>query len=268
MKVTKLFAIFSCVLVLSMLLSTAGVTARASANRSPTGMPDPVITFIGLVLHQAPVSAVTAGARYQRCWHDSLHRLSTNRCYVTKVALIAQATFDNFWNGAGTGTVCDGNFQPAHPGSPCLRPHGATLGDLDLADTDVDNGLIISVWLFLTTYGEHPQLSNSAGCTMHRPPPGWPDSYYIADLYDIYNNGTSRSAQGAKSGQSTGTTCQPYRTFKSFYMTEADYGYRTAPSTRKVILLHGTPNFFVAIAPPHSILAVHRRLTNMDLTFL
>jgi hypothetical protein len=57
MKITKLFAIFSCVLILSMLLSTAGVTASSvKLEPQPDGMPDPVIAFNGLRRDQADPS--------------------------------------------------------------------------------------------------------------------------------------------------------------------------------------------------------------------
>lgn len=282
MKVTKLFALFSFVLILSMLLAASGVTAsEVKQDPEPEGMPDPVIAFNGLRRDQADpgltgdswvpdTSGYPGMTRYIQAVNTAV------AMYTKGGALISSATFDNFWNGAGTGTVCDGNpASPHHHGQPnVLYDHMAQRWLItDLAYTDVDNGpYYICMAVSNYTYGEAPpNFSNSSWLYYALPAQNqapyylpeqhriglWPDGYYIAaDLYDIYNNGTSRAAEGAKvwavNRDDLVNHIVPFRA-KSFYMTEEDYGYHgllpsnlmgDPPPT-------GTPNFFVGIAPPN-----------------
>jgi hypothetical protein len=194
---------------------------------------------------------------------------------TAKAALLAQALFDNFWNGAGTGTVCDGNPQARSTAvANVLYDHMAQRWVItDLAYTDVDNGpYYICMAVSNYAYGEAPPNFSTSSWLYYALPAQnqapyylpeqhriglWPDGYYIAaDLYDIYNNGTSRTAEGAKvwavNRDDLVNNIVPFRS-KAFYMTEEDYGYHgllpsnlegDPPPT-------GTPNFFVGIAPPN-----------------
>ena len=282
MKVTKLFALFSFVLILSMLFSTSGVTASdVKLEAQPDGMPDPVIAFNGLRRDQAdpglggdsqvPDTSGEAGmTRYIQAVNTAV------AMYTKGGELIADALFDEFWQGADTGTVCDGNpASPHHHGQPnVVYDHMAQRWVItDLAYTNVDDGpYYICMAVSNYAYGEAPPNFSTSSWLYYGLPAQnqapyylpdqhriglWPDGYYIAaDLYDIWNNGTSRAAEGAKvwavNRDDLVNHIVPFRA-KSFYMTEEDYGYSgllpsnlegDPPPT-------GTPNFFVGIDPPN-----------------
>jgi hypothetical protein len=282
MKITKMFAIFSCVLILSMLLSAAGVTASpVKEEAQPEGMPDPVVAFGGLRRDQAdpglggdsqvPDSSGDAGiTRYIQAVNKAV------AMYTKAGTLIADALFDEFWDNADTATVCDGNpASPHHHGQPnVLYDHMSQRWVItDLAYTDVDYGpYYICMAVSNYTYGEAPPDFSASSWLYYALPVQnqapyylpeqhriglWPDGYYIAaDLYDIDNNGTTRTAQGARvwavNRDDLVNHIVPFRA-KSFHLTEADQGYHgllpsnlegDPPPT-------GTPNFFVAIDPPN-----------------
>jgi hypothetical protein len=281
MKIGRLFAIFSYILIFSMLFSAAGITAsEAKPEMAPEGAPNTVLTFEGLNRYQADPALTTDSWVSDTSGDIGMTRyiqaVNTSVAMYTKTGtLIIQSTFEDFWSTAATDTACDGNAEvPTHHGQPnVIYDHMAQRWLIqDLAYEDVDEGpyyLCIAVSNY--TVGEEPLDFTDAGWMYYALPAQnqwpyylpdqariglWPDGYYIAaDLYDIDNNGLTRTAEGAKvwavNRDDLVNGIFPFRS-KSFYMTEEDYTYHgllpsnlegDPPPT-------GTPNFFVAIAPP------------------
>lgn len=292
MKVTKQLVILGFFLAFSMLLTTSVVVAsNARSETAVDGMPAPLVAFEGLFRAQAdplwgdPVLGVdsqvpdTSGdagmTRYIQAVNESV------AMYTKTGTLIIWDYFENFWNGAGTGTACDGTgdiVNSTHHGQPnVLYDHMAQRWVImDLAYADVDDGpyyLCIAVSNY--TVGEAPPDFTPASWLYYALPAQnqwpyylpnqariglWPDGYYIAaDMYDIYNNGLNRTAEGSKvwavNREDLSNNATEWRA-QSFYLTEEDYSYHgllpsnlegDPPST-------GTPNFFVGIAPPNQFL--------------
>lgn len=290
MKIGKLFALFSIVLILAMLFSTAGVTSLSFAKDATTdGMPDPLVSFEGLYRTMAdplwldpilgadsevPDTSGDAGiTRYIQAVNKSV------AMYTKTGTLIAWTYFDYFWYNAGTDTACDGvgNVTASnHHGQPnVLYDHMAQRWVImDLAYENVDTGpyyLCIAVsndivgeeppafsyqyWYYyaLPAQNQAPYfLPNQARIGL------WPDGYYIAaDLYDMENNGINHTAEGAKVWAVNRDDLVVGKLVgwraKSFHMTEEDYGYHgLLPSNLEGDPPEtGTPNFFTAIAPPN-----------------
>ena len=285
MKIGKLFAIFSYILIFSMLFSTAGVTtSEAKPELAPDGAPNTLLTFEGLNRYEADPALTTDSWVSDTSGDIGMTRyiqaVNTSVAMYTKTGtLIIQSTFEDFWSYATTDTACDGNAEvPAHHGQPnVIYDHMAQRWVIqDLAYADVDEGpyyLCIAVSNY--TVGEQPTdfsdvswlyyaLKTQDTAPYYLPYQAriglWPDGYYIAaDLYDIYNDGTSRAAEGAKvwavNRDDLVNNIFPFRA-KSFFMTEEDYSYHgllpsnlegDPPPT-------GTPNFFVGIAPTDQFL--------------
>lgn len=278
----KRFTFFSCLLILTMLFSAFGLPASrpAQAESSVNGIPQPLITFEGLRRDQAdpslggesklPDTSGDAGiTRYIQAVNKAV------AMYTKGGTLIASAKFDNFWNGAGTDTVCDGNpSNPRHHGQPnVLYDHMAQRWVImDLAYENVDDGpyylcMVVSSYAageapadFTTSNWLYYALPAQTQAPYYLPDQAriglWPDGYYIsADLYDIYNNGLNRTTRGVKvwavNRDDLVNHTVPFRS-KSFHMSE-DYGYwGLLPSNlRGDPPPTGTPNYFVAVAPPN-----------------
>jgi hypothetical protein len=283
-----------------MFFTTAGVTASdLDLGSTPEGMPDSLVAFNGLNRDEADPAYTTDSWVPDTSGDAGITRYiqAVNKAvamYSKTGTLIAQATFEEFWTGAATGSVCDGNVEvPRHHGQPnVVYDHMAQRWlIMDLAYADVDNGpyyLCIAVsnyyageappdfttqnWFYyaLRAQGQSPYyLPNQARIGL------WPDGYYIAaDQYDIYNGGLNRTAKGAKiwalNRDDLVNGINPFRA-KSVYLTEEDFGYHgllpsnlegDPPPT-------GTPNFFTAIQPPNRLLIFKYRVdwTEMSASF-
>jgi hypothetical protein len=282
----KRFTLFSCLIILTLLLSAGVMISKPAlaglqaAEKSPDGIPEPLILFNGLRRDQADPSLGgdsqvpdTSGdvgiTRYIQAVNTSV------AMYDKGGHLIDSAKFDDLWEDAGTDTLCDGNpANPHHHGQPnVLYDHMAQRWFImDLAYTNIDDGpyyLCMAVsdfdsgeapddlthnnWLYyaLPSQNQAPYfMPDQARVGL------WPDGYYIAaDLYDIENNGTNRTTRGVKvwavNRDDLVNHTVPFRS-KAFHMTE-DYGYwGLLPSNlRGDPPPTGTPNYFVAIAPPN-----------------
>jgi hypothetical protein len=282
--------ILSTLLIFTMLFTAAGLPslgpARASSEAAPTapdGMPGPIISFEGLRRDQAD-AAFTKDSQVPDTSGDVgrfRYIQAANKAvamYNKGGTMLAFATFESFWNNAGTGTACDGNnSNPRHHGQPnVLYDHMAQRWVImDLAYADVDNGpYYLCVAVSNYTYGENPvdftsqswlyyALPSQTQAPYYLPDQAriglWPDGYYIsAQMFDIYNNGLNRTPEGVKvwalNRDDLVNHIVPFR-YKPFNIAEEDvYFYGLLPSNlRGDPPPTGTPNYYAAIAPPNLI---------------
>ena len=283
MKIAKSFTLFSCVLILSMLLTSAGVTGPTLASvTTPDGMPDALLAFNGLNRTEGDPLYTTDSWVPDTSGDVGITRYiqAVNKAvamYTKTGTLIVSALFDEFWSGAATDTACDGNVEVnTHHGQPnVLYDHMAQRWVImDLAYENIDTGpYYLCIAVSNHTVGEAPPDFTIASWNYYALPSQnqwpyyfpnqariglWPDGYYIAaDLYDVYNNGLNRTLEGAKvwavNRDDLVNGTYPFRAIP-YTLTEEDEGYHgLLPSNLEGAITPptGTPNYLTAIAPPN-----------------
>lgn len=135
--------------------------------------------------------------------------------------LIDSATFNEFWAGATTGTLCDSGEGDTHHGQPFVvydHLSGRWVVS-DVAYTDIDNGpyyICVAVsnslpapltpgTYFDSAYWYYYAISTNQGNFHYYPDSPklglWPDGYYLAaDMIDVNNNGFHRTPGGVGVG--------------------------------------------------------------------
>jgi len=264
-------AIFGTLVITTVLAAESKPLAPAA---TPT-MPPPIIEFPGIAQVDTVVDADTvipdtsgaAGyAHYLQAVNKSI------AIYRKDGTLIDMALFDDFWNTAATGTVCDGG-DGNHHGQPfVMYDHMASrwvVVDVAYDEDLIDDGpyyLCIAVSNSLTaptipayfndTYWNYFDLrvyNDNEDFYPSMPKLGlWPDGYYLSiDLFDVDNNGTYWSPRGVKVyalNRSDLTGGVASFMYEDFYLTEGKGYEHLVPSN----LLGeppaaGTPNYFAAI---------------------
>ena len=172
MKIGKLLAILSYILVFSMLFSSAGITpSEARPEMAPEGAATTLFTFEGLNRYTADPGLTDDSLVSDTSGDIGMTRyiqaVNTSVAMYTKTGtLIIQSTFEDFWSTAETNTACDGNAEvPNHHGQPnVIYDHMAQRWVIqDLAYANVDDGpyylcIAVSNW----TVGEAPTDFTSA----------------------------------------------------------------------------------------------------------
>ncbi|HSQ26242.1 MAG TPA: hypothetical protein VLM80_03855 [Anaerolineales bacterium] len=279
--VLNLFVAMTLLLMAFIVPSSFGAYAQPENPDTPEAidaMPPPILEFPG-IFREFPVDwstdpdAVipdTSGAAGHTHFLQAANK--TVALFRKDGEQVAFDSFDNFWAGATTGTVCDGG-QATHHGQPyVMYDHMASRWVVvDVAYADVDNGpyflcLAVSNGVpapvapgvyFDAAHWKYMAINTAEGqMNLYPSSPKlglWPDGYYLsADMLDVYNNGKDDDPEGVKVWAlnredltSPSTTVIRYI---DFYLPEWQNYEHLVPSN---LLGYppptGTPNYFAAI---------------------